>query len=162
MEIRGRIIQKLNPQSGTSAAGRAWQKQEFILETFDQFPRKVCMTLFGDKVAQFGPQFEAAMGSQQDVTVSIDVESRSFMGRDGIERWSTEVRPWKIVDSLSLANGQDYQQVPQAGYAPQPNYAPQYQPQATQPAPQQPAPVVPQYPVADQQAAPQATDDLPF
>lgn len=161
MEIRGRITQKLTPQSGTSAAGRAWQKQEFILETFDQFPRKVCMTLFGDKVAQFGPQLESAMANQQDVTVSIDIESRSFVGRDGVERWSTEVRPWKVVDSASLANGMDYQQVPQGGFAPQQQaYAPQYQPQ---PAPMQPQPAVAQFPVAEQAApAPQATDDLPF
>lgn len=159
MEIRGRITQKLTPQSGTSAAGRAWQKQEFILETFDQFPRKVCMTLFGDKVTQFGPQFETAMATSQDVTVSIDIESRSFVGRDGVERWSTEVRPWKIVDSASLNNGMDYQQVPQAGYAPQ--YQPQPMPQA---APVQPAPAVPQFPVDQPAPAPQAsgTDDLPF
>jgi len=158
MEIRGRIIQKLTPQSGTSAAGRAWQKQEYVLETFDQFPRKVCMTLFGDKVTQFGPQFDNAMATSQDVTVSIDIESRSFVGRDNIERWSTEVRPWKIVDSASLANGQDYQAVPQPGFAPQyPAAAPQYPA-----APQQPAPAVPQFPTEQPAAAPQATDDLPF
>lgn len=161
MEIRGRIIQKLAPQSGTSAAGRAWQKQEYILETFDQFPRKVCMTLFGDKCTQFGPQFDNAMATMLDVTVSIDIESRSFVGRDNVERWSTEVRPWKIVDSASLVNGQDYQ-APQPGFAPQPGYAPQYQPQAAAPAPQQPAPAVPQFPAAEQQAAPQPNDDLPF
>lgn len=150
MEIRGRIIQKLTPQSGTSAAGRAWQKQEYILETFDQFPRKVCFTLFGDKVTQMGPQFDNAMTSQMDVTVSIDIESRSFVGRDGVERWSTEVRPWKVVDSTTLTNGQDYQNVPQAGFAPQ------YQ---AAPAPQ---PAVPQFPVEQTTPAPQPTDDLPF
>lgn len=161
MEIRGRITQKLTPQSGTSAAGRAWQKQEYILETFDQFPRKVCMTLFGDKVTQFGPQFDNAISTLQDVTVSIDIESRSFVGRDGVERWSTEVRPWKIVDSASLANGMDYSQAPQVGgYAP----VPQYQPQTpVQTAPAQPAPVVPQFPAEPQAPAAQSgTDDLPF
>lgn len=151
MEIRGRIIQKLTPQSGTSAAGRAWQKQEFILETFDQFPRKVCLTLFGDKVNQLGPQLENAQTTMMDVTVSIDVESRSFMGRDGVERWSTEVRPWKVVDSTTLANGQDYQNVPQAT-----GFAPQYQAAAT------PQPAVPQFPMEQPAQAPQPTDDLPF
>lgn len=159
MEIRGRIIQGLSLQSGTSAAGRAWKKQEFVLETFDQYPRKVVFTIFGDKVDQLAPTFTDAMQKGMDVTVSFDLESRSFMGRDGVERWSTEVRPWKIVDTNTIqAPGYDAQA---GGFAPvQAQYAPQ------QPAAQfqQPQPAVPQYPAA-QPAAPAAesgTDDLPF
>lgn len=161
MEIRGRIIQALNLQSGTSAAGRAWKKQEFILETFDQFPRKVVFTVFGDKVDQMAPSFLDAMQKGMDVTVSFDLDSRSFMGRDGVERWSTEVRPWKIVETTSVqAPGYDGAQ---AGYGAAPMQA---QPQAGfAAAPVQPAftpqPAVPQY---EQTAAPAqgGADDLPF
>lgn len=156
MEIRGRIIQALSQQSGTSAAGRAWKKQEFVLETFDQYPRKVVFTLFGDKVDQMAPQFVTFMQNGTDVTVSFDLESRSFMGRDGVERWSTEVRPWKIVESATVQApyGDPAQQ---AGFAPAPQapVAPVFQ---AAPAPQ---PAVPQFP-ASEAPAPQASDDLPF
>ena len=159
VNIRGRVIQALTPQSGTSAAGRAWKKQEFVLETFDQYPRKVVFTVFGDKVDQLAPTFVDAMQRSLDVTVSCDIESRAFTGRDGVERWSTEVRPWKIVESASIQTpGYDGQAAPM-------QQAP-IQPAAFAPAAgqyQQPAPAVPQYPVADLQSAPaSATDDLPF
>lgn len=156
MEIRGRIIQALSLQSGTSAAGRAWKKQEFVLETFDQYPRKVVFTIFGDKVDQLGPQFTNFLQNSTDVTVSFDLESRSFVGRDGVERWSTEVRPWKIVDSTSIQTP-GYGDPMQAGGFGQP--APMQQPYA----PQQPAPAVAQFPAAEPASqGVSATDDLPF
>ena len=163
MEIRGRIIQKMQPQSGTSAAGRAWKKQEYVLETFDQYPRKVVFTIFGDKVDQMAPTFDNAMSTGADVTVSFDLESRSFVGRDNVERWSTEVRPWKIENSAQVQApygdpmAQQYQQP--AGFAPQQAaFAPQ------QPQYAAPQPAVPQFPQAAPQAAQaeQPTDDLPF
>jgi hypothetical protein len=51
LEIEGRIVSKLNVQSGTSARG-AWEKQEFIVELQEgNFPSNVCMNVWGaDKV----------------------------------------------------------------------------------------------------------------
>ena len=85
MEIKGKIIAVLPLQSGVSQAGKQWKKQEFVVETPDQFPRKVCMTLFGDRV----DQYPVAIGD--DVVVSIDIESREYNGR-----WYTNVNAWKI------------------------------------------------------------------
>ena len=39
MEISGKIIQVLDLQQGTSKAGNAWKKQEYVLETHDTYPR---------------------------------------------------------------------------------------------------------------------------
>ena len=41
MEVTGKIIQKLELQSGTSKAGNAWTKQEYVLETIENFPKKI-------------------------------------------------------------------------------------------------------------------------
>ena len=41
MEISGKIIQVLDLQQGTSKAGNAWKKQEYVLETIENFPKKV-------------------------------------------------------------------------------------------------------------------------
>jgi hypothetical protein len=136
MEIRGRIIQVLPMASGTSKSGNAWKKQEYVLETLDQYPRKVCFNLFGDRVDQYPVQVG------EEVLVSFDLESREFNGR-----WYTDVRAWKIdkADAVPQAPvyGDPSQQAP---------YGAQTQPQFVAPAP-----VTPQF-----TAAPSATDDLPF
>lgn len=84
MEIQGKIIQVLPLQQGTSKAGNAWKKQEYVLETNDTYPRKVKFDFFGDRV----DQFPLSLGDT--VTVSFDLESREFNGR-----WYTDVRAWK-------------------------------------------------------------------
>lgn len=87
MNISGKVVQVLPIQTGTSKAGNPWQKQEFILEQGGQYPRKVCISLFGDNVAKI-PQVG------QDVMVSVDIDSREFNGR-----WYTEIKAWNIVQT---------------------------------------------------------------
>lgn len=86
LSISGIVLNILPLQTGTSKAGNQWQKQDFILETQGQYPRKVCICLFGDNVAKFPLQIG------QSVTVSIDIESREFNAR-----WYTDVRAWNVV-----------------------------------------------------------------
>ena len=84
MELEGKIIQ-INPlQSGEGKNG-TWKKQEFIVETKSQYPKKVCITAWGDKIDQFN------LGQNEDVKVFIELESREFNSR-----WYTDVRAWKV------------------------------------------------------------------
>lgn len=84
MEITGKVIQLLPEQSGQGKNG-TWRKQEFILETNDQYPKKVCMSVWGDKIDQFG------IAENKEITASINIESREYNGR-----WYTDVRAWKV------------------------------------------------------------------
>ena len=132
LNISGIVLNILPLQSGTSKAGNQWQKQDFILETGGQYPRKVCVCLFGDNV----DKFPLAVG--QSVTASVDIESREFNGR-----WYTDVRAWNVV-----YNGQQ-QGAPAPAPAPAPTAtAPKTQGKGA--AAQAPA------------GAPAAADDLPF
>lgn len=130
MELVGRIVQILPLRTGTSKAGNPWKVQEYILEILGtQYPRKVCFELFGDNVDKFPMQIG------QDVTVSIDIESREFNGR-----WYTSIRAWNVVQGVAAPG---VVAPAAASYAaPQP---------PTQPA----APAQPAAPVS-------AADDLPF
>ncbi len=85
MEIKGKIIQVLPPQGGVSKAGKDWKKQEYVLETQENFPKKVCFNLFGDRIDQY------PMSVGEEVTVSFDLESREYNGR-----WYTDVRAFKV------------------------------------------------------------------
>jgi hypothetical protein len=90
MELIGKVIQKLPEVGGNSKSGNAWKKQEFIIETGGQYPKKVCVSLWGDKIDQFPIQ------SGDQVTLSIDVESREYNGR-----WYTEIKAYRVDHSGS-------------------------------------------------------------
>jgi len=92
MDIKGKVIQLLPLQTGTSKKGQ-WKKQEFILETQTQYPKKVCLSIWGDKVDQY------RLHAGDLVNVSVDLESREYNGR-----WYTEARAWKIEKSGSSAS----------------------------------------------------------
>ena len=91
MEISGKIIQVLPEQGGVSkTSGKEWKLQAYVLETQEQYPRKVHFEVFGEDRIKASP-------CQLDdiVTVSFDIESREFNGR-----WYTSVRAWKIQQGI--------------------------------------------------------------
>jgi len=92
MELTGTVIALLPEVTGQGKNG-TWRKQEFILEIPSQYPKKVCIALWGDKIDQAGLQVN------DSVTASIDVESREYNSR-----WYTEVKAWK-VDKAGSAGG---------------------------------------------------------
>jgi len=92
MEINGKIVALLPSQSGQGKNG-TWKKQEYILETIGQYPKKVCFSVWGDKIDQFNVKQGDA------VEVSFDVESREFN-----QRWYTELRAWKVSKKGDASN----------------------------------------------------------
>ena len=120
MEIVGKIIQVLPLQSGTSSrTGNSWQVQSYVLETQEQYPRKVCFEIFGEDKIKNNP-----CNIDDLVTVSFDIESREFNGR-----WYTSIRAWRVQQG-------DMTSAQPATAAPQPAAAPA----APQAATAQPAP----------------------
>ncbi|NLL27897.1 MAG: DUF3127 domain-containing protein [Bacteroidales bacterium] len=107
MEFAGKVIQVLDIASGQSANGGQWRRQDFILEVPGQYPRKICITIFGDRIEQFNVK------AGEDVVVDADVESREYNGR-----WFTSVKAWKITKSGAGFNDniQDvqYNDIPQS------------------------------------------------
>tara|TARA_R110002074_G_scaffold57182_1_gene140766 strand:- start:148 stop:498 length:351 start_codon:yes stop_codon:yes gene_type:complete len=85
MNIKGKIVQIVEEQSGESAKG-PWRKQEYILQTDGEYPKKVCFMIWNDKIDEF------AIKENENLDVSIDLESREYNGR-----WYTDVKAWKVV-----------------------------------------------------------------
>jgi len=85
MEITGVLNEVLPEQSGTSKKGTEWTKQEFIIETTDKFPKKVCLSISGSQnnISQFN------IG--QSIKCQVNIESRQWQ-----DKWFTEVKAWKI------------------------------------------------------------------
>jgi hypothetical protein len=91
MEIDGKIIEILPVQSGEGRNG-TWKKQDFIIETQGQYPKKVCISLWGDKIDN------SVLQPGAEIKASINIESREFNGR-----WYTDVKAWKL-EALSAQN----------------------------------------------------------
>jgi hypothetical protein len=105
MEVKGKVIQLLPMQSGMGKKGQ-WKKQEFIIETQSQYPKKICLSAWGDKV----DQYKLVVGDM--VSATVDLESREYNGR-----WYTEARAWKLEKSGS-------NQAPSPGDEPFPSQEP--------------------------------------
>ncbi|MCX6215995.1 DUF3127 domain-containing protein [Spirosoma sp.] len=133
LELVGKLIKVLPEVSGQSQKG-PWSKQEFVIETLDaSYPKKVCLTAWGDKVADLK---QYANGDTLKATFSA--ESREYN-----ERWYTELRAFRI----ELAEGD-------GGSAPAPRSAPAQQPRSAQSS--QPAAV------SFNSAFDEESNDLPF
>lgn len=86
LEITGKLLQKLPMQSGQGSTGNSWQKQEFIIETTEQYPKKICAQLWGDKIDQL-----EKLNIGEMISVSFAVESREYNGK-----WYTDVKAWRV------------------------------------------------------------------
>lgn len=97
MEIKGKL-QIILPITEGQGKNGPWRKQEFVIETMDQFPKKIFMNVWGDKVDDFK---KYKIGDI--LTCSLDISSREYNGR-----WYTDIRAWRIqqgdVGSVSTHN----------------------------------------------------------
>lgn len=94
MEVVGRIIQVLEPRRGTSArTGSEWICGQYVLETEDQYPKKVFFEVFGDdRIKQFNIQ------QGERLEVSIDIDAREYNGR-----WFNSVRAFRVNRNIQPA-----------------------------------------------------------
>ncbi|MDY3851653.1 MAG: DUF3127 domain-containing protein [Prevotella sp.] len=85
MEIQGKIIAALPEKTGSSDRGE-WKVQEFVLETFESFPKKMVFSVFGaDRLARFNIQVG------QTVNVSFDIDAREYNNR-----WFNSIRAFDV------------------------------------------------------------------
>ena len=92
MEITGKLIQKLDPMSGEGKNG-VWKKQNFVVETQENYPKKICFTAWGDRIDL------NAIKESDIVKVFFDIESREYNNS-----WYTDLKPWKVEVSSNNTN----------------------------------------------------------
>jgi len=102
MDLKGKVILNMPLVTGEGKNGQ-WSKQEFLIETGDQYPKKVMFGLMGNKIDQ-NPY---SIG--QEVVVSFDAESREYNGR-----YFTNLNAWKVTPagaapSVQPVNQNNYQ-----------------------------------------------------
>ena len=117
MEIQGKIIAVLPTRSGTSARGTQWSSQTAVIETQEQYPKKLAFDVINDKIDQLNIQLGEIL------TVQFDINAREYNGR-----WFNSVNAWNVIRQTQQATAQAQASVGQ----PSAPYTPHAQPQQTQ------------------------------
>ena len=84
MQINTKLISLLPLQTGEGKNG-PWKKQDIIVETEGEYPKKICISIWGDKI----DESQLQIGNM--LNVNFDIESREYNGR-----WYTDVKAWKV------------------------------------------------------------------
>lgn len=108
MQLTAKLIQILPLQSGMGRNGE-WKKQDIVVETQDQYPKKVCISLWGDKFQH------VALNLNETYTIDFDVESREYNGR-----WYTDVKAWKMAAESNNSTPPSTDGIPDAPEIPEP------------------------------------------
>lgn len=86
MEFTAKLIQILPAESGTSSNGE-WRKQDIIVETEDKYPKKVCVSIYGDKI----DKFKYALTEGNLLNIKFNIESKQYSNK-----WYTTIIAWGI------------------------------------------------------------------
>ena len=149
MEIQGKIIVVLPKRSGTSQRGNQWRSISYVLETQEQYPKKLAFDVINDKIDQLNIQLGEIL------TVQFDINAREYNGR-----WFNSINAWNVIRQTQQAPTQGGYNVgnPQAGA--QAAQAAQQAAMAGAPNPMNPNTP---FPPAQQPGAPAGqADNLPF
>ena len=84
MQLTAKLIQLLPLQTGSGKNGE-WRKQDLIVETDGQYPKKICISVWGDKINAN----QLVVGNK--LKIDFDIESREYNSR-----WYTDVKAWKV------------------------------------------------------------------
>ena len=103
MQLTATLTQLLPLQSGESKNG-TWKKQDIIVSTDGQYPKKICVSIWGDKIN------ESQLQIGNVLTIFYELESREYNNK-----WYTDIKAWKIenASSVSIPIANTYIPIPQ-------------------------------------------------
>lgn len=106
MEIQGKIIVVLPERSGTSQRGNQWRSISYVLETQEQYPKKLAFDVTNDKIDQLNIQLGEIL------TVQFDINAREYNGR-----WFNSINALNVIRQTqqSPAQGSGYSGNVQSG-----------------------------------------------
>lgn len=97
--IQVKAVQLGTMTEGTGQRG-AWMKQELIVQTLEQYPKTICVSVWND-AAKF---VRSSVTQGATISIKLEISSREFNGK-----WYTEVTG---RDIQILAGAQPQQQAP--------------------------------------------------
>lgn len=87
MEIKGKVLTLFPVKEGVGkTSGTPWKSREFVIETQDQYPKRICLQVMNDNMDRF------PMEEGMEVSVKFDISARE---RDG--RYFNTLTAWDIT-----------------------------------------------------------------
>lgn len=87
MDLCAKMLKSLSTSSGTSING-PWSKQNIIVETTDEYPKKVCISIWNGRIDI------SKLEIGKEYIFHCNIESKEYK-----EKWYTEVTVWKIEET---------------------------------------------------------------
>jgi len=107
LKFTGTVTKVLPVKSGTSASGKAWSAQEFVvMENVDQYPQSAGFNVFGDKVK--------IPNEGDNVTVHFNIRCNLFNDKafTSLSPWRIEVEQGNAAPAPPIPQPQQSQQAP--------------------------------------------------
>ena len=90
MEIKGKILTLFPIKEGVGkTSGTPWKSREFVIETQDQYPKRICLQVMNANMDRF------PMEEGMEVSVKFDISARERDGRyfNTLTAWDIMVHP---------------------------------------------------------------------
>ncbi len=89
LEVNGKIVKVLDVESGVSKAGKEWKKQNFVIDTGDQYNPEIAFSIFGEEKVENFAKFNKV---GDEVKVCFNASSREHNGRyyHNLDAWRIE------------------------------------------------------------------------
>ena len=84
-ETKGKIVKILETQTGSSKNGE-WKKQDFVVETTEAYPKKICFSIWNDKLSQLD-----GVEVGDEVRIMFSVASREYNNK-----WYSDITAYQI------------------------------------------------------------------
>lgn len=106
MQIQGIVIAVCEKRTGVSkASGNPFASLDFVVEVPGQYPRRVCLNIFGeDKIQEMSPKVG------ENVQVEFDIDAHEWQGR-----WFNSLKAWKLTKTGGVAQQQQQNMFQQPG-----------------------------------------------
>tara|TARA_R100000655_G_scaffold107288_1_gene157530 strand:+ start:532 stop:906 length:375 start_codon:yes stop_codon:yes gene_type:complete len=107
MEISGKLVKILELETGTSKAGKEWQKQTVVIDSGDEFNNLTAVSAFGEEKIRHLNKLKEGM----DVSILCNIYSREFKGKyyhniDGYH-FTNQTEKLKSKDSFVTTDDDD-------------------------------------------------------
>lgn len=86
-ELKGKIVKILEEQRGIGKNGE-WRRKDFVIETLDNYPRRICFSLWNDKIQLLNTE---AVEIDDEVRVLFSISSREYNGK-----WYSDITAYHL------------------------------------------------------------------
>jgi hypothetical protein len=85
MEVKGKLVKKLDIESGISKSEKVWKKQTVVVDTGAEYNPEIAITAFGDEKLKDLDKLSVG----DEVLIKCNVSSREYNGRyfHNIDGW---------------------------------------------------------------------------